>query len=152
MSILLDPVPSLDLKKPARVEVYVPFELLTYFDPSGNEFSPPDHLTFDRQAQFLQLYGDKRIMKVAFSLAEEISIAIFGSTEAVPERFSIGSWGRHDGPYEQITFCLHYRCSVKDRDSAFICAFAESIDKRIVFTTMELVGEEKRQENEIHSA
>jgi hypothetical protein len=147
MSVTFDPLPSFNPEEPVRVEVYVPLDIVAYFDPAAAVVPMPDPNIEPVHQDILFMIGTK---SVALPLARKISTALFGSTEAVPEPFPApGLWRRTGGPPEAVSLFLDYRVEKAGLNPAYFYISASLVDGEVVFRTTEVTGERRKLCNEV---
>ncbi|KAH6855422.1 hypothetical protein B0I37DRAFT_350600 [Chaetomium sp. MPI-CAGE-AT-0009] len=138
MSITLSPVPSLDLAKPTRVKVRFPLGLLAHFDPAVD-------LSTERDDHLLHRTGP-----AARVAAENLSMALFGSTEALSDPFIHLLGGFRDGPVESVAFTLNHKIAHDGLDPVYLHVMGELVDGRAVFGVEEVTGEWRQTLNYRH--
>jgi hypothetical protein len=138
MAIIFNPVPSLDLGEPIRASVTIPIHLLAHFDPTV-DLSHPEKLH----------YIMRQTKATTFAIAQSISIALFGSTQSVPDPFTHVVSSYEDGPAEAVSFSLHHGMSqdAENLNPVYIYISAGLVDGCVVFTTKERTGEDRQRSN-----
>lgn len=142
----LEPALQVVLEVPIRVEVFVPLDLLPRFHPSIRPVSVPGNIR-DMMSPRNPL---EAIKPVALTIAELVSKAIFGSTEAIRQPFQpVGCWGR-DGTLEAILLFLNHRLTIDDRglNPEYVLMHARDADGQLVLRPCVLTGERRKLKNE----
>ncbi|KAI0834778.1 hypothetical protein F5Y06DRAFT_148011 [Hypoxylon sp. FL0890] len=140
MSVSFEPVLQLDAGKPTRVEAYVPLDLLPRFDPTAAAGPLPD--------QDMDLI--KATKPAAFTIAQAISTALFGSTQSIPQPFATFLTRGGDGIPKAVGFILNHRIDDINLNPDYIYVSAKDFDGRVVFGTSVLTGGRQKRHNEIY--
>lgn len=140
MSVSFEPVLQLDAGKPTRVEVYVPIDLLARFDPTAAAAPLPE--------QDMDLI--KATKPVAFTIAQKISTALFGSTQSIPKPFATFLARDRNRILKAVCFILNHHIDDINLNPDYIYVSAKDFDGRVVFETLVLTGERQKRHNEIY--
>ncbi len=148
MAFHFDPALQLNLEERLRVEVFVPIHLVHRFHPSIEPVSTPRH--YDE----LMVSGRNphgALKPTALKIAELVSNAMFGSTEAIREDFRLISRWEPDRTLGAIFFHLHHRLSRSDvglNPELIRVTAQEDEGGRLVLRPRVVTGEHRRRKNE----
>jgi hypothetical protein len=148
MAFHFDPAPQLNLEERLRVEVFVPIHLVHRFHPSIEPVSSPPHFN-DLMISGRNPHGALR--PTALKIAEVVSNAMFGSTEAIREDFQISSWWETDNTLGAIFFYLNHRLGMDDvgLNPELIRVYAQEDEGgRLVLKPSVVTGERRKRYND----
>ncbi len=140
MPITFDPTPTLDLEKPTRVDTSIPSELLVHFDPAVD--------LSDRQAS-RRLHKTK---PAVLAIAQQVSTALFGSTESISHPFSHTLCTHATEPEWSLSFVLDHKVTRDGLNPVYLDIRAELVEGKVVLRVEEVTGEWRQEFNSDHES
>ncbi|KAL2132950.1 hypothetical protein VTI74DRAFT_3140 [Chaetomium olivicolor] len=134
------PAPS-GFLEPLRLKITIPLQLLSYCDPDFNATLA----TLAESAIQMVAY----IVKMPHTMAEAISEAFFGSTEAVPTPFAVHLRQYPNRPSE-VVFTLNHGVEGLGTNPKHIHLRLERPDGRLVLEEKETTEDERRMHNQAY--
>ncbi|KAL2133506.1 hypothetical protein VTI74DRAFT_2232 [Chaetomium olivicolor] len=138
MSITFNPIPSLNLKKPTRVKVHIPLDLLVHFNPAVDLSAGNVHHLMHKTEPIVRVVAGK------------LSMALFGSTDSLSDPFVHWLRSYRDRPVESVSFSLSHKIAHDGLNPIYLTVMAKLLDREVVFGVEEVMGEQRQTLNYRH--